>query len=90
MISSKSHYAKWKDQIPENYLVQLLHQFLATGFEFAYLYAELMFSDGSSQLRPYYFLAKDYYDEMQWLLEQEETFWQSVLDKNAPAVKLFL
>lgn len=89
-IQSKSQYAQWNNRIPDHYLVQLLHQFLATGYSFAYLTAELMYMDGSSTLRSYYFRAQDYYDDMEWLLEEEEKFWDSVLNQKTPNVKLFL
>lgn len=89
-IQSKSQYAQWNNRIPDHYLVQLLHQFLATGYSFAYLTAELMYMDGSSTLRSYYFRAQDYYDDMAWLLEEEEKFWDSVLNQKTPNVKLFL
>lgn len=89
-IQSKSQYANWNNRIPDHYLVQLLHQFLATGYSFAYLTAELMYMDGSSTLRSYYFRAQDYYDDMEWLLEEEEKFWDSVLNQKTPNVKLFL
>ena len=89
-IQSKSQYAQWNNRIPDHYLVQLLHQFLATGYSFAYLTAELMYMDGSSTLRSYYFRAQDYYDDMEWLLEEEGKFWDSVLNQKTPNVKLFL
>ena len=28
---------KWQDKIPDNYYIQILHQLLATGWEFAVL-----------------------------------------------------
>lgn len=89
-IQSKSQYAQWNNRIPDHYLVQLLHQFLSTGYSFAYLTAELMYMDGTSTLRSYYFRAQDYYDDMEWLLEEEEKFWDSVLNQKTPNVKLFL
>ena len=89
-IQSKSQYAQWNNRIPDHYLVQLLHQFLATGYSFAYLTAELMYMDGSSTLRSYYFRAQDYYDDMEWLLEEEEKFWDSVLNQKTPNVKIVL
>lgn len=89
-IQSKSQYAQWNERIPDHYLIQILHQFLATGFPFAYLTAELIFQDGTSSLRTYYFLAKDYSEEMEWLLEQEEKFWEQVIEKKNPAAQLIL
>lgn len=89
-IQSKSQYAQWNNRIPDHYLIQILHQFLATSYSFAYLAAELMFMDGTSSLRTYYFLAQDYYDDMEWLLEEEEKFWDSVQNDKNPGTKLIL
>lgn len=90
MVKSKSDFAQWKDRIPDYYLIQIVHQFLATDFEFAYLTAELIFQDFSSQIRTYYYLKSDLRDDMEWLLEEEEKFWKSVQNKQTPNVKLVL
>lgn len=87
-VRNKNDLALWNDRIPDHYLVQILHQFLATEFSFAYLTAELIFQDFSSSLRTYYFRASDYEEEMAWLLEAEEKFWASVQSGNSPSVKL--
>lgn len=90
MVKNKSDFAQWKDRIPDYYLIQIVHQFLATDFEFSYLTAELIFQDFSSQIRTYYYLKSDLRDDMEWLLEEEEKFWKSVQNKQTPNVKLFL
>ena len=90
MVRNKNDLANWNDRIPDHYLVQIVHQFLATGFQFAYLTAELIFQDYSSQIRNYYFLRHDMMEDMEWLLEQEEKFWNSVINKQTPNVKLVL
>ena len=89
-VRGKSDFSQWKDRIPDNYLIQILHQWLATGFSYAFLTAELIFQDFSSQLRTYYFDAEEYQEEMDWLLAEEEKFWESVKNGNSPSVKLFL
>lgn len=89
-VRGKSDLRQWNDRIPDHYLIQIMHQWLATGFSFAYLTAELIFQDFSSQLRSYYFEADDYRMDMDWLLSEEEKFWESVQSGNSPSVKLIL
>lgn len=89
-VRGKSDLQQWADRIPDQYLIQLMHQWLATGFSFAFLTAELIFQDFSSQLRTYYFEASDYREDMLWLLSEEEKFWECVKTRNSPNVKLFL
>lgn len=89
-IKSKNDLAKWNGRIPDQYLVQIAHQFLATDFDFAYLTAELIFQNFDSQIRTYYFLKEDLSEDMDWLLHEEEQFWKSVESGNSPNVKLTL
>jgi putative phage-type endonuclease len=38
-ILKSMQYESWRDRIPENYYIQVLHQLLATGYDFAVLSA---------------------------------------------------
>ena len=87
---SRADWEKWKGRVPDGYLAQLSHQFLATGFEFAYLFAELMGSDGNSVIRSYYFTREDMQDNMEYLLNEEERFWECVVADRMPPVPLRL
>ena len=89
-VRGKSDLQQWNERIPDNYLIQLLHQHLATGFSYAYLTAELIFQDFSSSIRTYYFDFSDYWEDAEWLLSEEEKFWNSVETGNSPNVKLIL
>lgn len=89
-VRGKSDLQQWNGRVPDTYLCQILHQFLATGFTFAFLTAELIFQDFSSQLRSYYFKAQDYIEDMEWLLSEEEKFWDCVKTGNPPNAKLIL
>lgn len=90
MVRGKSDLKLWDNRIPEVYLIQILHQFLSTEFTFAFLTAELIFQNFDSQIRTYYFSADDYREEMDWLLSEEEKFWESVQSGNSPSVKLII
>ena len=87
---SRADWAKWNGRIPDGYLAQISHQFLATGFRFAYLFAELIGSDGTSSLRTYLFLREDMEDNLAFLLGEEEKFWETVVKDQMPPVPLRL
>lgn len=87
---SRADWAKWNGRVPDGYYSQLVHQFLATGFDFAYLFAELMGKDGSSSLREYLFLRENVQEDMDFLLGEEEKFWHCVEADKIPAVPLRL
>lgn len=89
-VRGKSDLRQWTNQIPEHYLIQLLHQHLATGFSYAYLTAELIYQNFDSSIRTYFFDFNDYWEEIGWLLDEEEKFWESVQSGNSPSVKLIL
>lgn len=84
-VSRSVQYAKWKNAIPQNYFVQIIHQFIATGYDFAYMYAQLRFANGDSQIKGVRFDRKDYKADINWLLPREEKFWHvNVLGDKRP------
>lgn len=80
---SKSDWEKWNGRIPDGYLCQVSHQFLASGFHFAYLQVELI-GKTESVVREYLFLREDMEDNMEYLLKEEEKFWRCVVEKRIP------
>lgn len=85
---SKADWNKWNHRVPDGYLAQITHQFLATGYDFCYLFAELISSDGNSSLRTYLFLRDEMEDDMKYLLAEEEKFWRCVETDTVPPVPL--
>lgn len=85
---SRADWAKWNDRVPDGYLAQISHQFLATGFSFAYLFAELTGANGDSELRSYFFTREEMQDNMDYLLAEEEKFWECVVTDKMPSVPL--
>lgn len=85
---SRADWAKWNDRVPDGYICQVVHQFLATGFTFAYLFAELTGANGNAELRSYYFRREDMEDNMEYLLQEEEAFWRCVETDTIPSVPL--
>jgi len=87
---SKADWAKWNGRIPDGYLCQLSHQFLASGYDFAFLFAELTGADGNSSVRTYLFLREEMEDNMAFVLVEEEKFWSDVQNRKIPAATLRL
>jgi len=81
-ILSSMHKEKWSGgKVPDNYFVQVIHQLLTTGAEFAYLKAQLKYDyEGQASLntRHYYIERKNYLDDIEILLEKELKFWECV------------
>ena len=83
----RSDWTKWNDRIPDGYLCQVSHQLIATGFSFAYLFAELI-GKTESVIREYLFLREYMIDNMAYLLKEEESFWRCVETDTIPSVPL--
>ena len=78
---------KWKDQIPDNYYIQVLHYLLVSEYEFVELRAQLK-SVWQGQIR---LETKDYHierleaeEDIEILKQAEEEFWQKVLKRQQP------
>lgn len=86
-ILQSMHREKWKDQIPDNYYIQVLHYLLVSEYEFVELRAQLK-SVWQGQIR---LETKDYHierleaeEDIEILKQAEEEFWQKVLKRQQP------
>ena len=87
--NGKAGWSKWADgQMPQNYYTQTLHQLLATGYDFVYLFAALYSMNGDITLREYELHREDVTDDLAWLLGKETEFWKCVTEKQLPALPL--
>lgn len=78
----------WKEQIPAYYYTQVLHQLLATGWDFDILKAQLKGLDGDLATRHYRYERSGVEVDLEWLLEREEKFWRCVVEDRRPALIL--
>lgn len=78
---------KWRDRIPDNYYIQVLHYLAVTEYEFAVLKAQLK-SVWGGQLRiatKHYFIErKDAEEDIRYLIEAEGRFWEHVVSGKRP------
>lgn len=77
--------------IPDQYYIQVCHQLIATGFDFAVLHAQLKYhySDGiRSERRTYFMERSELLDDLDFLLEAEVEFWNKYVlaDKQPPLI----
>ena len=90
-IRNSEQWEEWNDRIPDSYYIQILHQLIATGWDFAVLYAHIRYSKGNevrATMRRYDVERNEVVEDMQILLEAEKAFWKNVEEKKIPALIL--
>lgn len=98
VFEAKSSYVQyptqrinWKDQIPQNYYIQILHYLLVTGWEFVVLRAHLRYQKGSEMeavIREYHIERSEVQDDLDYLLAEEIKFWKDVEAGRRPPLIL--
>lgn len=86
--NGKDGWAAWERRVPDHYYCQVLHQLLATGYDFAILQAALWTRSGDIILREYRYDRQDCAEDMTWVLEQEMEFWNSVQTGKRPGAPI--
>lgn len=87
--STKEQYKAWDGRVPDHYYLQLLGQFLATGYDFAILQAALWNRSGDITLKdPYYIERTDAEADLVWLAGEEDQFWHYVETDTNPGARL--
>jgi putative phage-type endonuclease len=90
-ILNRMQWDQWDDKIPDSYYAQILHQLAATGWDFAILKAYIRYHvDGEVRvtIRHYRIDRKDVESDIEYLIQQEQEFWQCVQADKMPALKL--
>lgn len=90
-IQNPKQWDEWEDRIPNIYYAQILHQLLATGFQFVDLRAYLRYyKDGElrATVRDYHIERDEVQDDITTLVQAEIRFWQCVLERREPALIL--
>lgn len=82
---------KWKDRIPDNYYIQILHYLMITEFEFAVLKAQLKAEfDGELyiQTKHYKIERSEVEEDIKFLESSEIRFWKQVQERKRPPLLL--
>lgn len=78
---------KWKDRVPDNYYIQVLHYLAVTGYDFAVLKAQLKSEWGGETritTKHYFIERKDAEKDISYLVEEERKFWECVTSGRRP------
>lgn len=78
---------KWRDRIPDNYYIQVLHYLAVTGWDFVVLKAQLKseFSgDVRITTRHYRIEREDVLEDIAYLIDAERKFWDCVTSGRRP------
>lgn len=84
-------YEKWKDRIPDNYYIQVLHYLLVTGYDFVVLRAHLLSDWGQDKrttVKHYFIERSDVENDLDMLLREEKRFWEYVESGRKPPLIL--
>ncbi len=90
-IVRSGQYDQWKNRIPQHYYIQVLHQLLATGYEFLCLKAQIKFNtpDGIwMHTNHYWFERSELESDIEYLKQKEIIFWESVKNDHRPNLVL--
>ena len=90
-ILQSMQYEKWKDRIPDNYYIQVLHYLLVTGYEFVVLRAHLVSEwgrDKRTTVKHYFIKREEVREDLDMLLEEEKKFWAYVESGRKPPLIL--
>lgn len=82
---------KWKNRIPDNYYIQVLHYLMVTEFDFAVLKAQLKYDyDGDIMLTTkHYKIERDEVQEdIEYLKKSEKDFYSAIKEKRRPSLVL--
>lgn len=78
----------WKDQIPSNYYVQVLHGMAVTCADFAELRAWLKYSDEYTAVKTYHIERSEVEEDIELVIKRIARFWQYVIDDTEPPMIL--
>ena len=89
-INSKKELDDWDGRVKPAYYVQVLSQLSVTKYDFAYVYAEIIFPDGKSELRPYLIDRTEQVERDIKYVETEAVDWwnEYVVNGKKPPVRL--
>jgi len=90
-IQNSSQWDEWDGGVPQNYYIQVLHQMLATCWNFAVLKAHIRYfknNDICTATRHYFIDRNEVQEDIKTLLEAEIKFWEHVQNKTKPALIL--
>lgn len=89
--NSRKAWDSWAGRMPDHYYTQVVHQLASTGYDFVDLYAYLRDVTANEVIiRTYHIERDEAQADMDYLIAEEEKFWQFVQTRTMPPMKLSL
>lgn len=89
MVHNGEKAREWKEGVPIEYYLQILHGLLVTGFSFVILTAELRFWHGKIEIIERRYDREDVQEDLEELLRMEQENWQRYfVAKEMPGLSL--
>lgn len=79
---------KWDKKIPQEYFCQIIHYLNVTGYDFVIVSVEKYYQGGSSNIIHFCFMRNEKLTDLQFLEREEDKFWDMVLRKEEPPLKI--
>ena len=86
--NGKAGWDKWRNRVPDHYACQIWHQLSASGFEFADLVAALYDRENDKTIRTYHFERSECEADIEYLVEKETEFWNSIQNRSVPPMTI--
>lgn len=90
-IMNSGQWKEWDGRIPDTYYCQVLHQMLATGWEFVWLRAQIKWTskDGPRiAIKDYLIEKNDVTEDIDYVKQELVKFWHQVEQRTQPGLKL--
>lgn len=91
-VSGAAQAERWRNRIPDNYYIQVLHYMMTVEAEFAILKAQMkrVFDDSEVVLTTKHYMieADDVREDMEYLKNAERQFYEAVLEDRRPSLVL--
>lgn len=91
MIMNAAQSLKWREKIPQNYYVQVLHEMAVMEADFAIVKAQLKREYGGNltiTTSHYIIEREEVQEDIDYLMDAEQAFWESVQMKRKPGLLL--
>lgn len=90
-IMHSRQWQEWDGRIPDTYYCQVLHQILATGWEFVWMRAQIKWhgKDGpQATIKDYLIERENVHDDIEFVRDSEIEFWDNVQEGRQPVLIL--
>lgn len=90
-INTALQAGKWRDRIPDHYYVQVLHEIAVYDADFAVVKAHLKHENRGElwiETKHYTIYRVDVQDEIDYLMDEEKKFWETVQNGTRPNRRL--